>query len=316
MLRIELCPRFGRLQGATNLVMLNMVLHKRHKIRMEMFDRIAEEIGEEIVKGGKEGGIVQSESGQKFFLKCGPASNTYRCEANGLKELSKCDDIKIANVASVGEEYILTHYIEEGRKEPNFFQNFGRAFARLHKIEGEHFGFYEDNFIGENPQPNLASESEKEDWVEFFFNKRLLYQYRMAEEKGYIDPTTAKQFVEVERRLPKVLANSVEKPTLLHGDLWGGNYLTTPEGSAILIDPAVYYGHREADIAMTYLFGGFTREFYTFYNREYPLADGWIERLDIYKLYHTLNHLNIFGRSYLGRCEAIIARYAGSRHRG
>lgn len=278
---------------------------------MKKFEEIVEQIGEPIAKGSHHGGIIISESGRKFFLKSGSInSQAYRCEANGLKELTKSGEIEIVEVAAVGDNYILTNYIEEGKREPNFFENFGRAFAKMHRTKAEKFGFYQDNFIGDNPQPNIATESESTNWSEFFFNKRLLYQFRMAEENGYISKLTAEQFAALESNLPSLLEGTEEEPSLLHGDLWSGNFISTPKGNAILIDPAVYYGHREADIAMTYLFGGFSNEFYNTYNAEYPLAEGWVRRVDLYKLYHLLNHLNLFGRGYLGRCEAIIGRYA------
>ena len=132
----------------------------------------------------------------------------------------------------------------------------------------------------------------------------------MAEKNGYISKRTAEQFADLESNLPHIFEGTKEEPTLLHGDLWSGNFLSTEKGDAILIDPAVYYGHREADIAMTYLFGGFSDQFYQAYNDEYPLPKGWEARVDLYKLYHLLNHLNLFGRGYLGRCEAIIGRYS------
>lgn len=266
-------------------------------------------IGENI-KGNIYGnGVITTVSGHQYFLKSGVSSRTYQCEANGLQELAKANAIRIAGVISVDEHYILTEHIQQGYSSPDFHRIFGRQFAQMHRYQGSSYGFYEDNFIGANPQLNLPDEAERMDWIAFYFNKRLLYQYHLAEQNGFASPTFRSGILKLEYLIETILKDSIEPPTLLHGDLWSGNYLCDTEGNPVLIDPAVYYGHREADLAMTKVFGGFSPDFYKAYMEEFPLQEGWEYRENLYKLYHILNHLNLFGRSYLSEAEYLIRFY-------
>lgn len=274
-----------------------------------LIQRIEQEIGESILESLSGNSRIKTASGRVYFLKTGAASNIYRCEANGLKELAKTGEIRIAKVVSVGEDYILTEFIESGSTPAGFQGDFGKALARLHRFRAPAFGFYENNYIGANVQLNIAEGEEQNDWVTFYFNKRLSFQYRLAERNGFASENLRKGFLNIENQLSRILEGSEEPPTLLHGDLWAGNYLCDTNGKAVLIDPAVYYGHREADLAMTKVFGGFDHEFYKAYMSEFPLKDGWEQREGIYKLYHILNHLNIFGRSYLPEAEFILKEY-------
>ncbi len=268
-----------------------------------------EELTNETIISFSDNGIITSESGKKYFLKSGKTSRTYQCEANGLKELAKANSIRIAKVISAGDNYILTEYIERHSPKGDFFERFGKQFAQLHKYKGKEYGFYEDNFIGANVQINTGNEEEKSDWISFFWNKRLLYQYKLGEINGCISDSLRKGFSNLESKIESILQESIEPPCLLHGDLWSGNFLCDKVNNPVLIDPAVYYGHREADLAMTKVFGGFSPQFYESYNNEYPLKPDWEYREGIYKLYHILNHLNIFGRSYLREAESILSRY-------
>lgn len=276
---------------------------------MESMRKIIESAVGEKIKGNTYGtGKIETESGNSFFLKSGSPSRTYLCEANGLKELAKAESIRTAKVISAGDNYILTQYIERGSPAPGFHEEFGRQFARMHRYTGKEFGFYEDNFIGENPQLNIPSPKEKQDWTSFYFNKRLLYQYKLAERNGYVTSRLRNGFSVLESRIEEILKDNTEPPTLLHGDLWSGNYLCNSSGEVVLIDPAVYYGHREADLAMTKVFGGFPQAFYAAYQEEFPLSAGWEYREGIYKLYHILYHLNIFGTGYLSEAEYLLSK--------
>jgi len=266
-------------------------------------------IGEEL-KGEVCGtGLITTVSGQQYFLKSGAASRTYQCEANGLRELAKANAIRVAKVVSVDEYYILTEYVRRGDPSLDFHRNFGYQFAQMHRYQGTSYGFYEDNYIGGNEQLNLPHDSERTDWAAFYFNKRLLYQYKLAEKQGYISAVLKSGFLKLASRIEEILRQSIEAPTLLHGDLWAGNYLCDEQGKVVLIDPAVYYGHREADLAMTKVFGGFSSAFYEAYMEAYPLPEGWEYRESLYKLYHILNHLNLFGRSYLSEAEFLVHIY-------
>lgn len=242
----------------------------------------------------------------KVFIKSGTPGDVYRCEANGLKELAKAGVIRIPKVFQTGDDHLITEYIPSGNKGRGFFATFGRQLALLHRYCSDRFGFFEDNYIGANPQPNIPRAREAFEWTTFYFNKRLLFQYHLAEKNYYITSSLKSGFLKLEKNIDKLLAGSEEPPSLLHGDLWGGNYLCDENAIAVLIDPAVYYGHREADLAMTKLFGGFSPDFYEAYQLEYPLLPGWEQREPIYRLYHVLNHLNLFGTAYLSEAESLL----------
>ncbi|WP_430810461.1 MULTISPECIES: fructosamine kinase family protein [unclassified Carboxylicivirga] len=249
--------------------------------------------------------LLTADDGRRFFLKEGGPHKAFIKEANGLKELSKAGAIRVPKVLLEHDDFLLLEPIETGPKKADFFATFGRHFAQLHKQQGSHFGFYEDNYIGATPQINTPSNS----WTDFYFTHRLLYQYRLAEQNGYADEPLKKAFNNIEKRLSTILEGSQEPPCLLHGDLWGGNYLVDVWGEPVLIDPAVYYGHREADLAMTRLFGGFEATFYKSYQDFYPLPDGYEYRENIYRLYHILNHLNLFGTGYKAEAISLMNSY-------
>src|ERR1035437_4005486 len=231
-------------------------------------------------------------------------------EAHGLQELQKANAIKVPDVILCDEGFILLEFISIGTKQKNFFKEFGRKFALLHKFTADDFGFYEDNYIGSTPQMNINDDNTKKNWTSFYFNKRLLYQFKLAEQNGYADSSLRDAFIKIESKIESILGGSEEKPSLLHGDLWSGNYMADENGEACLIDPAVYYGNREADLAMTKLFGGFSQLFYDSYNESFPLQEGWKYRENIYILYHVLNHLNLFGRGYYSHALSLMKLYS------
>jgi fructosamine-3-kinase len=273
----------------------------------ELINTIGTALQDEIEYVGNQ--LVRTVSGREYFLKSGSDSDLYRCEANGLNELALAQSIRVAGVVSVGNNYILTEYIRRGTATEDFFIRFGQEFARMHRYQSGHFGFYEDNFIGNNEQLNIPDEKERTDWAEFYYNKRLLFQFRLAEKNGYATREMKNGLIRLKKTIALLLSESMEPPCLLHGDLWAGNFICDEEGNAVLIDPAVYYGHREVDLAMTKLFGGFSRSFYDGYQQEYPLKPGWEYREGLYRLYHVLNHLNLFGRGYLHEAEYLLNKY-------
>jgi len=267
----------------------------------------------ESISGGciSESYKLETNSGETFFLKLNKNNpkDMFVKEAHGLNELYKAKTIRVPQAVHSDDSFILIEYIKPGNKSINFYRDFGRKFAEMHKYYGENFGFYEDNYIGSNIQVNLPGEAEKDNWVKFYFDKRILFQYKLAEKNGYSTKDLALKINLLEDKIEKILSGSEEKPSLLHGDLWGGNYIVDEKGDACLIDPAVYYGNREADLAMTKLFGGFSSEFYSAYIESYPLLPGCDYRENIYKLYHVLNHLNLFGRGYYSQTIALIDFY-------
>jgi len=284
----------------------------------EIIKTIEEDINIKIVSYRSIGGgcindtqILIDSNGKSFFLKknlFSPPDMFYK-EANGLNELSKANAIRVPKVILVSEKFLLLEYINSTSRSKNFFENFGRAFANLHKFNSNQFGFFEDNYIGSTPQINIANEEEKHDWNMFYLNKRLLFQYRLLEKNGYSDDKLRKYLRNIEDNIEQILDGSEQIPSLLHGDLWSGNYISDESGEACLIDPAVYYGNREADLAMTKLFGGFPTFFYEAYQNEFPLPDGYEYRENIYKLYHIMNHLNLFGDAYYNQTISLMKFY-------
>ncbi len=243
--------------------------------------------------------VLKTVSGRKFILKTAADPRRLSCEAHGLQELQKADAIAVPNVLINTAAFLVTTYIASAPADNAFWEQFGREFAALHRYTASGFGFYEDNFIGATIQKNIAeTTAQASSWHTFFMEKHLLFQYRLAEKNGYAGDEFRQAFSRLEKAVPGILEGSEEPPALLHGDLWSGNFIPGSDGHARLIDPAVYYGHREADLAMTELFGGFPNIFYAAYREAYPLPDGYERRAALYKLYHILNHLNIFGSGY------------------
>jgi fructosamine-3-kinase len=195
-------------------------------------------------------------------------------------------------------------WIESGRPGPGFWSEFGRGLAGLHAFTGPDYGYPTENFIGRTPQRNTPHPA----WPAFFRACRLEPLRALAEQAGLWQANWNAGYDGLSRRLDDLLPQT-PPASLLHGDLWSGNYLVTAAGAPGLVDPAVYYGHGEADLAMTELFGGFESSFYAAYRETIPLESGYPERRDIYNLYHLLNHLILFGGSYAVAVARIVTRY-------
>ncbi len=254
---------------------------------------------------------IELEGGSSLFVKSGSgvSGKMFECEAEGLKALAQVGSLRVprdARTGSVGPiHFLVMEAIPTGRPGPGFFADFGRRFAELHRsATGDAYGFPHDNYIGASLQPNGRMES----WTEFFRLRRLGYQLELARRRGLADAELGRLGDRLLDGLDRWLDEPDEPPCLLHGDLWSGNYLVDAEGAPVLVDPACYYGRREADLAMTLLFGGFSPEFYRAYDEAWPLAPGSTERLEIYKLYHLLNHLNLFGGAYHGQCVGALRK--------
>lgn len=243
--------------------------------------------------------------GKSFFIKINASTpSLFATEALGLQEIADSTTVPVPRVIDHGEDFILLSWIERGALRPHTLRDLGSSLAQMHRtFATDGFcGWKRDNFIGSTPQINGNPQGLP--WAEFFCEKRLKFQWELMQSKGKSSPT-------LDRLLPSVLDKSLslleevdeEGHSLLHGDLWSGNYLVDREGQAYVIDPAVYYGHREADLAMTRLFGEFPGDFYRGYEEEWPLTPGSGERLFIYQLYHLLNHVNLFGSGYLRETE-------------
>ncbi len=256
--------------------------------------------------------ILRLSNGESIFLKfnINSPSGLFKAEANGLKELYKANAIRIPKVIAFEDNksspsFILLEYLAPEEKKKDFFEIFARQFAKLHQTRASQHGFFEDNFIGSTKQIN----TQMNNWIDFFKINRLEYQINLAKTNGLWNNKMNILWTKLSPKLKTILNSS--NPSLLHGDLWGGNYLIGPNGYPCLIDPAVYYGNREADLSMTTLFGGFDKVFYKAYNEAFPLEPNYKDRMEIYKLYHLLNHLNLFGSSYAGSVLSILNRFAG-----
>lgn len=255
------------------------------------------------------GGRLKTTVGE-FFLKWNSAKKfpaMFETEAKGLQLLRSADVIDIPEVVGFGDEginqFLILTFVQQYPPSKEYWNNLGRQLALLHRMTNNSFGLDHDNYIGSLKQFNHQNVS----WVNFFIEQRLSVQLKIAADSNLIDLASARKVEMLYSKLPSLLPE--EKPSLLHGDLWSGNIIINKLGNPCFIDPAVYYGSREADLAMTRLFEVFNDEFYCSYDDCFPLLPGYSERVDIYNLYPLFVHLNLFGLVYLSRIIAIIKNH-------
>ncbi|KAJ2449041.1 hypothetical protein EV183_005107 [Coemansia sp. RSA 2336] len=255
--------------------------------------------------------VAETADAGKFFVKSHMSTPTMsrdeckamlQAEMDGLEALRQTNAIRVPKPLHVGElangafliiEYIAIRPLRDQRR-------FGRQLAEMHLFAGsDQFGFAKDNWIGSTPQVNGWHSS----WVELL-HRRLKYQFDLAQFTGDMN-RMAKELLE---RLPEFFAGLDIKPSLVHGDLWSGNCGSDESGSPVIFDPAVYWGHHESELGIMRMFGGFTSEFYDAYHELIPKAPGFKRRIQIYELYHAVNHYNLFGSGYLGQCQSLLSR--------
>ncbi len=252
-------------------------------------------------------------NGRHIFMKANAKNNVdfFTAEAAGLQAIADTHTIGTPGILccgtddgeDVGYSFLLLEYIQSAGRRSDYWEVLGQELACMHKAaEAHQYGFPNNNFIGARPQDNTWTDS----WINFFRNYRLAPQFCDAD--SYFNDADRAQITKLLDNLDRFLIEP-EYPSLLHGDLWNGNVMCGPDGKAMLIDPACYIGHREADLAMTELFGGFPRQFYEAYFDAAPLQPGYEDRRDLYNLYQLLNHLNFFGPSYLGPVLSIVSEY-------
>jgi fructosamine-3-kinase len=247
--------------------------------------------------------------GNSFFVKTSISkeipADFYQSEASGLKTLQAHSKLRIPIVEYFDEKILLLDWIPSGAPHPKFSAEMAAGLAEIHQTTSTSFGAAENNYIGTLQQDNTPTDT----WPEFYIARRLEPLLSMARDKGWINTHEtrfiSRIFPEIERIVPS------EPSALLHGDLWIGNVMTDTSGSPVFIDPSVYYGHRETDLAMSLLFGGFHRDFYSTYNEIFPLESGWRSRMPCHQLYPLLVHTVLYGGNYASKTIEIIKYYIG-----
>lgn len=252
--------------------------------------------------------IIKTREGH-FFLKWKKAlgSNPFVIEQQDLNLLRLNTDLKIPEILAFGETegrfYLLIEAIDVGSNTPAYWESLGVGMAHLHRKTAQEHGLSYNNHIGRLEQKNAFKAS----WHEFFITMRLNVQLELALKNKLVDSRFSRKFTHIYKTIPHLIPDL--PPSLLHGDLWSGNILATSRDKACLIDPAIYYGSREIEIAFTYLFGGFDPLFYESYTNTFPLMEGFEERVPIYNLYPLMVHANMFGATYLNAVESIIDQF-------
>ncbi len=249
-----------------------------------------------------------------YFVKLNDAnlSDMFEAEAAGLNEMAASHSIRVPAAICSGisgnQAFLVLEHLEFGSGN-NSHDALGQMLAQMHSHSCERFGWYRNNTIGSTPQHN----DQTNNWISFWRDQRLGFQLQLASHNGY----NGRLQQLGEQLLPVIdafFSDYQPNASLLHGDLWSGNYAFTTDGTPVIFDPAVYYGDRESDLAMTELFGGFNSRFYQAYEAAYPLDEGYSQRKTLYNLYHVLNHLNLFGAGYLGQAESMFGRLLSEVH--
>ena len=243
-----------------------------------------------------------------FFCKINSASkfpHLFLKEQNGLALLAKQKLIKLPDVMESclfeDHQILILEWIKEGIPNQDFWKTFGKQLAALHQVKREQFGLSEDNYMGSVPQSNKNHSS----WISFFVEERLMPLVKLCSDS--LSSSHVKQFEVLYQKLPGIFDN--DKPSLLHGDLWSGNFMCNDKNQPALIDPAVYFGHPSVDLGMTTLFGGFDRSFYDAYHYHSPLPPNYKQQWQACNLYPLLIHLHLFGKSYLRQIEQTLADF-------
>jgi protein-ribulosamine 3-kinase len=275
----------------------------------EATHRPFEACGATSVGGGSinEAFCLEGTDGERYFLKLNDAklSPMFVAEAAGLDAITASNTLRVPQPVAHGiagtQSFLVLEHLELcARGDAGLL---GEQLAALHRSKSKTFGFVQDNFIGTTPQPN----GWKDNWIDFWRVHRLEFQLQLAEANGY-GSQLRDLGDKVLDALPAFFAGYTPQPSLLHGDLWSGNHAFTAGGKPVIFDPAVYYGDRECDIAMTELFGGYPADFYAEYRASWPLDAGYSTRRDLYNLYHILNHANLFGSGYARQAEQIMQK--------
>lgn len=248
-----------------------------------------------------------TDDAQRYFVKLNTADNLimFEAEAAGLQEIHQSQALRVPLPVCYGQNdhaaWLVLEYLPLNSGGRGRAADLGKQLAAMHRTTAKQFGWVRDNTIGQTLQINTPSS----DWINFWRTQRLGFQLDLAKTNGH-NGKLQKLGEQLLIDLDKFFSDAPPLPALLHGDLWSGNFAYDDSGNPVVFDPAVYYGDREADIAMTELFGGFPTDFYSAYRYDYPLDSGYNIRKLVYNLYHILNHLNLFGSSYRHQTEQTI----------
>ncbi len=289
--------------------MNDRILERIARQLSEHFGRKVEIQGFDVLGGGsinRAGKLISSEG--SFFIKYlreAHAAPMYACEVRGLELLSRYSPLSVPEPVLNGRvddlAFLILKHIPQGEKGPGFYEDFAVELAAQHRKVSEKYGLDYNNFIGSLPQSNLRHE----DWNSFYIEERIAPMLRLAVDSGLIGRELMRKFdslfLHVDSIFPK------EPPSLLHGDLWGGNHMAGPDGKPWIFDPAVYYGHREMELAFTSVFFAFPSEFYEAYEAAWPLQPGFRKRISYYQLWPLMVHLNLFGNPYLSPVKRILS---------
>tara|TARA_E500000331_G_C17272751_1_gene720074 strand:+ start:10582 stop:11439 length:858 start_codon:yes stop_codon:yes gene_type:complete len=257
-----------------------------------------------LLSGGCINNAVKIETNKGYFFAKwneNAKDDLFQTEYEGLKSLKEIKAIYIPEIIAFDQNLLILEFVSTTNPDDNFWENFGRNLANMHLCQTEQFGLDYDNYIGSLKQLN----TKKENWIDFFVQNRLLSQLEI----GNFSSSIKNDFEKLFDKLPYLIPQ--EQPSLIHGDLWSGNFIVKNHSIPVLIDPAIYFGNREMDIAMSKLFGGFHTDFYDSYNEVFPLEKDWEERVNLCNLYPLLVHVNLFGGGYLNQVKNILSYYVG-----
>ena len=288
-----------------------MVTGELFKTILQNYEADCKITGWSVVGGGSINNAYKvTTSKEIFFIKTYEGiKDFFAVEVKGLELLRNARELVLPEVIGYGEteglNFLVLKFIESGVRQKHFWQSFGHKLAALHNHSNSQFGLGYNNYIGSLPQQNTYTSN----WIDFFIHQRIVPQLQLAKTANLLSAQMLNQFESLFKKLDSLLPQL--SPSLVHGDLWSGNFIVGSNGEPVLIDPAVYYGNREMELAYTRLFGGFDEEFYDAYREILTLTkDFYREREDIYNLYHLLVHLNLFGKGYMGSIEQIIKAYS------
>lgn len=262
-------------------------------------------------------GVIDGNEEASFFIKFNQANrlNMFEAEAAGLQEIEKSQTIRVPHVIDSGvvedQSYLILEHLSFASGNAGSAKQLGQQLAMMHEYTSTNFGWSRDNTIGSTVQINLEQIKTNSDcWVNFWREHRLGFQLKLAHENSAAQ-SLIKKGDKLLNKLEVLFVGYEPKASLLHGDLWSGNYAYLQDGAPVIFDPAVYYGDREVDIAMTELFGGYPTDFYESYNVVWPLDNGYQQRKTLYNLYHILNHYNLFGGGYVMQAENMLDKLVG-----